>query len=69
MSLLLESSDYHGQENSFSYICCQPYAMFRADGNQVTRGFLNALEESTSEIRQVPEMLQQFIDTFFHRGP
>ena len=25
-SILLESSDYHGNENSFSYICCNPIA-------------------------------------------
>lgn len=28
-SLLLESSDYHGNENSFSYICCDPIANIR----------------------------------------
>ena len=27
-SILLESSDYHGAENSFSYICCNPVADF-----------------------------------------
>lgn len=30
-SILLESSDYHGQENSLSYICCQPIASFIAN--------------------------------------
>lgn len=29
-SFLLESSDYHGAENSFSYICCSPLAYLRA---------------------------------------
>lgn len=29
-SFLLESSDYHGSENSFSYICCSPLAFFKA---------------------------------------
>ena len=29
-SFLLESSDYHGSENSFSYICCYPLASFKA---------------------------------------
>lgn len=28
-SFLLESSDYHGSENSFSYICCQPLAYIK----------------------------------------
>ena len=27
-TLLLESSDYHGNEDSFSYICCDPVASF-----------------------------------------
>lgn len=26
--ILLESSDYHGEQNSFSYICCNPIAAF-----------------------------------------
>lgn len=29
-SILLESSDYHGDENSLSYICCEPLASFSA---------------------------------------
>ena len=28
-SFLLESSDYHGSENSFSYICCDPIAYIK----------------------------------------
>lgn len=28
-SILLESSDYHGDENSYSYICCNPMATFK----------------------------------------
>jgi anthranilate synthase component 1 len=30
-SLLLESSDYHGNENSYSFICIDPVATFRVD--------------------------------------
>ena len=30
-SLLLESSDYHGNENSYSFICLKPLAGFEAD--------------------------------------
>jgi anthranilate synthase component 1 len=32
-TILLESSDYHGNENSFSYICCQPIARFELNGD------------------------------------
>jgi anthranilate synthase component I len=31
-SILLESSDYHGHENSLSFICCEPLASFRIGG-------------------------------------
>ncbi len=32
-SFLLESSDYHGGENSYSYICCDPIASFQLIGD------------------------------------
>ncbi|SEL43747.1 anthranilate synthase component I family protein [Parapedobacter koreensis] len=32
-SLLLESSEYHSRENNMSYICCQPIAGIKLDGN------------------------------------
>lgn len=34
-SFLLESSDYHGAENSFSYICCSPLAYLKANGKNI----------------------------------
>lgn len=38
-SILLESSDYHGQENSLSMICCSPMASFKVKGNRVESRF------------------------------
>lgn len=35
-TILLESSDYHGNENSFSYICCDPVASFKLNQSNVT---------------------------------
>ena len=35
-TLLLESSDYHGNNNSFSYLCFSPVARFELDKNQLT---------------------------------
>ncbi len=35
-SILLESSDYHGHENSLSLICCDPIAGFEVDDNRIT---------------------------------
>lgn len=34
-SFLLESSDYHGNENSFSYICCDPIAGCKLIGDRL----------------------------------
>ncbi|MDW3193300.1 MAG: anthranilate synthase component I family protein [Cytophagales bacterium] len=35
-SFLLESSDYHGEEDSYSYICCAPMASFEVNGGNVS---------------------------------
>lgn len=34
-SLLLESSEYHSKDNNVSYICCQPIAGIRLDGDRL----------------------------------
>ena len=34
-SILLESSDYHGAENSYSYVCCNPVATFNLKDNEL----------------------------------
>ncbi|WP_378186975.1 anthranilate synthase component I family protein [Aquimarina sp. W85] len=38
-SLLLESSDYRGNENSFSYICCNPIASIKIENELITQNF------------------------------
>ncbi|OFY78540.1 MAG: anthranilate synthase component I [Bacteroidetes bacterium RBG_19FT_COMBO_42_7] len=38
-SLLLESSDYHGNENSFSFICLKPVATFKTDNGIITEAY------------------------------
>jgi anthranilate synthase component 1 len=38
-SLLLESSDYHGNENSYSFICMKPLAGFIADDGLITESY------------------------------
>lgn len=42
--VLLESSDYHGTENSFSYIGCEPMAGFRLQGNSLHTFFPDGAE-------------------------
>lgn len=38
-SILLESSDYHGDDNSLSFICCDPLASFEVSGETVRQEF------------------------------
>ena len=38
-SILLESSDYHASDNSFSYICFNPIASIKVDKERVTQTF------------------------------
>jgi anthranilate synthase component 1 len=46
-SLLLESSDYHGNENSYSYICFIPLATFEADNGTVTETYPDGSKTTT----------------------
>lgn len=65
-SFLLESSDYHGAENSFSYICCSPIAGFRLTGDQVETGFPDgsAFTFTLSNKNQVLDELRGFLGQF-----
>lgn len=66
-SILLESSDYHGNDNSFSYIAFNPVASFSYDLGQLTTR-MPGEEEHTSPVAE-PDMLdalQQFKDSFQH---
>jgi len=47
-SILLESSDYHGNENSYSYICFEPLAIFRADNGIITETYPDRSEIITN---------------------
>ena len=38
-SILLESSDYHANENAFSYICFQPIASIKVKNNRIIKQF------------------------------
>ena len=38
-SILLESSDYHANDNSFSYICCNPIAYIKVEHDTITQRF------------------------------
>ncbi|MEP3208590.1 MAG: anthranilate synthase component I family protein [Maribacter sp.] len=47
-SILLESSDYHANDNSFSYICCNPIASISIENEVVSQRFP---DDTTNEIQ------------------
>ena len=50
-SILLESSDYHANDNSFSYICSNPIASIKVKNNTITQTLPNG-EIDISEIKE-----------------
>lgn len=77
-TLLLESSDYHGNEHTYSYICVQPIAGFSVEENifkaqlpdknyQHPVSHLNTVE-SVDEFTQLFEVLTETDLPFIHKG-
>ncbi|HMY22442.1 MAG TPA: chorismate-binding protein [Chitinophagales bacterium] len=63
--ILLESSDYHGDEHNFSYICFQPIAGFKVESDK----FIINLPDRNSEIISLKEnklcdLISDFISKF-----
>ena len=65
-SILLESSDYHANDNSFSYICCNPIASIKVENETVTQQFPDGSIEKTSIDSQtdIPSILHDFSQKF-----
>ncbi|WP_162426290.1 anthranilate synthase component I family protein [Pontibacter pudoricolor] len=65
-SILLESSDYHGAENSFSYICCSPMASIKAENEVLTEAFPDGTIKHTPITKEtnVPAQLAAFAQSF-----
>ena len=65
-SLLLESSDYHGNENSFSYICCKPLASIKVVDHIVTQTFPDGTINSTNidSSNSLSYLIQTFSEKF-----
>jgi len=61
-SILLESSDYHANDNSFSYICCNPIAFIKVENETIEKVF----PDGTSEHIQIDTSINvvNAIDTF-----
>ncbi|MCB0409877.1 MAG: anthranilate synthase component I family protein [Flavobacteriales bacterium] len=64
-SFLLESSDYHGNENALSFICLEPLANFKVINETIS---VDGLEfdrtEKITQKNQVVIALQEFINSF-----
>lgn len=65
-SLLLESSDYHASDNSFSYICCNPIASFKVENDVVTESMPDGTVQTTKidKTVSVPDAIQKFSKRF-----
>ncbi|MCW3086055.1 MAG: Anthranilate synthase component [Bacteroidetes bacterium] len=48
-SVLLESSDYHGNENSYSFICCKPIAGIKLENEKIECSF----PDGTSTLKEI----------------
>ena len=68
-SLLLEGSDYHSQNNSFSFLCINPIASFTCQKNQVTKRFPDGtIEELEINPQELIPIFDQFKTRFEIKG-
>ena len=65
-SILLESSDYHANDNSFSYICFNPIATIKVENETIYQTFPDGSEtaEPISKSTNVAEEINQFTKRF-----
>lgn len=65
-SLLLESSDYRANDNTFSYICCNPIASIKVENELITEKFPDGSisETKIDSTLNVPKHLEAFTARF-----
>ena len=65
-TLLLESSDYHGSENSVSYLCFDPLAMFSVKNHEVTCSLPDGIVtvREITRAKSVMDHLSEFLSGF-----
>jgi anthranilate synthase component I len=70
-SILLESSDYHGHENSLSFICCEPVASFQVANEMVESRFPDKTKTivTLTNRNQVLQSLDAFRTSFESAEP
>ena len=61
-SILLESSDYRANDNTFSYICCNPIASINIQNEEITKQFPDGTKEQSSinKTTNVPLEIEAF---------
>ncbi|TYB75733.1 anthranilate synthase component I family protein [Bizionia myxarmorum] len=65
-SILLESSDYHANDNTFSYICCNPIASISVKNEQIIQTFpdgsqlSNYISEKGAVINKIHKFTKRF---------
>jgi anthranilate synthase component 1 len=67
-SILLESSDYHGNENSFSFICCKPMAGIKVENEVITTTYPDgtAANKPIDKNTSIPNEIKNFVEAFDH---
>lgn len=65
-SLLLESSDYHAAENSFSFICLKPVAYFEIDDGMATECYPDGsvTANPVNSPKDFKDRFEAFLDSF-----
>ena len=65
-SILLESSDYRANDNTFSYICCNPIASINIQNEEITKQFPDGTKEQSSinKTTNVPLEIEAFSKLF-----
>ena len=65
-SILLESSDYRANDNTFSYICCNPIASINIQNEEIIKQFPDGTKEQSSinETTNVPLEIEAFSKLF-----
>lgn len=64
-SILLENSDYRANDNSFSYICCNPIASIKVENDCITQQFPDGtIKVSEASADTVTETIHQFSQSF-----
>src|SRR5882724_7529913 len=62
-SILLESSDYHGHENSLSLICCDPLASFIVQEDSIELTFPDGRVQG-EKISKLVDQFEAFRNSF-----